>query len=170
MTVQDFNPIVATLALVSLVLAIGIAAVPTLRARLAPHAIRLALAVATVATLGSLVYSQYFLFEPCRLCWYQRIAMYPLVPVLAVGLWRRDAGARWYALPLAIVGLGISVWHYLLQTFPALSGSTACSIDVPCNAKYVNEFGFVSIPFMAGCGFLVIIALMTLARSKEPIT
>jgi disulfide bond formation protein DsbB len=175
MTVQVFNPIVATLALVSLVLAIGIAAVPTVRARVAPHADRLALAVASVATAGSLVYSQYFLFEPCRLCWYQRIAMYPLVPILAVGLWRRDPNVRWYVLPLAAIGLGTAVWHYLIQTFPALSDSVACGLGVPCNAKYVNEFqalangefAFISIPFMAGCGFLLIIALMTLAKPKE---
>jgi disulfide bond formation protein DsbB len=167
MTVQVFNPIVATLALASLVLAIGIAAVPNVRARVASQSARLALAVASVATVGSLVYSEYFLFEPCRMCWYQRIAMYPLVPILAVGLWRRDPNVRWYVLPLAVVGFGTAVWHYLIQTFPALSDSVSCGLGVPCNAKYVNEFGFISIPFMAGCGFLLIIALMTLAKPKE---
>jgi disulfide bond formation protein DsbB len=167
MTVQVYNPIVASLALISLALAVGIALSPALRGWVRPHADRLALAVASAATLGSLVYSQYFLFEPCRLCWYQRIAMYPLVTILAVGLWRRDSGVRWYVLPPAIIGLGVSIWHYLLQTFPSLSGSTGCSIDVPCNAKYVNEFGFASIPFMAGCGFLLIITLMTFVHRKE---
>jgi disulfide bond formation protein DsbB len=175
MTVQVFNPFVASLALVSAALAVAVVAVPSVRRRISPYSTPLALAVAATATGGSLVYSQYFMFEPCLLCWYQRIAMYPLVPILAIAWWRKDVNVRWYVLPLAIVGLGISIWHYLVQTFPALSDSVSCGLGVPCGAKYVNEFqalangqfAFISIPFMAGCGFLLIIALMTLSTPKE---
>lgn len=167
MTVQVFNPIVSVLALASLALAIALAAVPRLRGMAAPHALRLALAVAAVATAGSLVYSEYFLFEPCRMCWYQRIFMYPLTLITGVGLVRRDPNVRWYVIPPAAIGLGFSIWHYLIEAFPSLEGSSSCSLDIPCSARYVNQFGFVSIAFMAGCGFLLIIALMTLAHRKE---
>ncbi len=167
MSVQVFNTFVATLALMALVATAFLAVTPSLREAVSARAAWGAAIVALIATLGSLTYSEYFLFEPCRLCWFQRIAMYPLVPVIAVGAWRRDPSLRWYALPLAVIGAGISVYHYLIQTFPALSGENSCVVGASCSAKYVNAFGFVSIPFMAGCGFLLIIALTQIARFKE---
>lgn len=122
-----------------------------------------AMVVALTSTLGSLYFSEVANFEPCRLCWYQRIAMYPLVPVLAAGAWLRDRNIRLYTVPLAVIGGGISIWHYTLQWFPDLS-SGSCSVDVPCNAAYVWEFGFVSIPYMALSGFALILMLVLVAR------
>ena len=176
--VETFFAILALVAIASVVgaAALRLAAVVSRSARrrwdglaraVGPNAYAMAWFVAFLATAGSLYFSEVAGFEPCRLCWYQRIAMYPLVPILAVGSWKRDPNVRFYALPPAVVGLGVSIWHYLLETFPSLEGSSSCSIDVPCSAKYVNEFGFVSIPFMAGCGFLLIIALMTFTLRKE---
>jgi len=121
----------------------------------------LAWLVALVATVGSLIYSEVIHFVPCRLCWFQRIAMYPLAVVLLVGAIRREAAARFYAIPLAAAGLVISVWHYLVQLYPALEGG-ACDPTNPCSARYVETFGFISIPFMAGVGFIVILTLLTL--------
>jgi disulfide bond formation protein DsbB len=170
MPVQRFNLAVSVLALIALAGGLALLLPPVRRAvgpRLATSGPWLALAVALTATVGSLVYSEYYLFRPCLLCWYQRIAMYPLVPILAVGAWRRDPGVAWYGLPPAIVGLGISIYHYLLEAFPGWGGATSCSVDVPCNVRYVNEFGFVSIAFMAGCGFIAVIGLMTTIRTKE---
>jgi disulfide bond formation protein DsbB len=120
--------------------------------------------VALVATLGSLYFSEIANFEPCRLCWYQRIAMYPLVPVLAAGAWLKDRNVVWYSVPLTLIGAGISIWHYALQRFPDLS-SGVCSVDVPCNAAYVWEFDFVSIPYMALSGFALILLLVVASRS-----
>ncbi len=163
MSVLIYNRFVSLLALFALVAAV-VVIVPPVRSRLraagfgdlAPW---LAWAVASVATAGSLAYSEVFGFEPCRLCWFQRIAMYPLVAVLLVGALRRDRAVRYYGLPLSLVGGTISVYHYLVQTVPGLD-SGACSVGVPCSAKYVNEFGFVSIPFMAFCGFLLISVML----------
>lgn len=122
-----------------------------------------AFVVALVSTLGSLYFSEIAHFEPCRLCWYQRIAMYPLVPILGVAAWRRDPDVAWYAVPLAVIGGAIAVWHYTIQQFPDLS-SGSCSIEVPCNAAYVWEFNFVSIPYMAMSGFALILLLVAAAR------
>ena len=88
--------------------------------------------------------------------------MYPMAIILLVGAIRREAVVKFYALPLAVVGLGISVWHYLIQTFPTLSSGASCDPDVPCSAKYVDVFGFISIPFMAGAGFTLITVLLLL--------
>ena len=121
----------------------------------------MAWAVALVATIGSLIYSEVIHFVPCRLCWFQRIAMYPMSVVLLVGAIRREAAARFYALPLAAVGLAISTWHYLIQLNPAWEGG-ACDPLNPCSARYVETFGFISIPFMAGVAFIVIVILLLL--------
>ena len=123
--------------------------------------------VALASTVGSLTYSEVYAFEPCRLCWYQRIAMYPLVPVLLMGAIRRDPAIRWYGLPLSITGAGIALWHYLIQSFPSLDPG-ACTTGVPCSAKYVDVFGFVSIPFMALSGFLLITVLLLSFRPSNP--
>jgi disulfide bond formation protein DsbB len=73
-----------------------------------------ALLAAWVATCGSLFLSEVIGWTPCVLCWYQRILMYPLTVILAVGIWRRDRGVYLYVLPLSILGVGTSLYHYLL--------------------------------------------------------
>ena len=167
MSVDQVSIFLALLALVAL--AAGTTALAAclavgLRERLAdfgPLLLPLALAVATVATAGSLYYSEVAGYPPCELCWYQRICMYPLVPVLAVGLWRRGRAVGWYALPLAVVGLGVSAYHYYLQLFDR--GSSSCDPSAPCAFQWVDALGFASIPFMAGCGFLAIAGLALLS-------
>ncbi len=124
-------------------------------------ALALAAAVAVVATAGSLYLSEGAHFLPCRLCWYQRIAMYSLAVVLVVAALRRDASVRWYALPLAIGGLAVSLWHLAVEHLGI--GEGACEITNPCSIRWVEHFGFVTIPFMAACGFVAIIVLMSVA-------
>jgi hypothetical protein len=128
--------------------------------------LRMAFAVALVATLGSLYFSEVVGFVPCLLCWYQRIAMYPLAVVLGVAALRVDAGIWRYALPLAGVGALISGYHVLIQLRPTLDVVT-CTADAPCTVRYLAVFGFVSIPVMAGCGFLAIGATLLALRQGE---
>ena len=130
--------------------------------RVQPVALWLAWAVALVATLGSLYYSEVAHFIPCTLCWYQRIAMYPLAIVLGIAAFRQDGGI-WRTQSVASVGLAISIYHAFIEWFPNLDAGF-CSADVPCSAAYITEFGFVGIPFMAGCGFAIIIVLLLMAR------
>lgn len=122
----------------------------------------LAFVIALTATLGSLYYSGVAHFRPCRLCWWQRIAMYPLVPVLGIATFRRDRAGALYALPLVLLGIGYSIYHTQLRWWPR---GASCEVDAACTSVWVNTFGFVSIPFMAGCGFLAILGLL-LARLK----
>jgi disulfide bond formation protein DsbB len=132
---------------------------------LSPSALWLAFAVAGVCTLGSLYLSEVAHFTPCRLCWYQRIAMYPLVPLLGLAAWRRDPGIRPYALALAGIGAPISAWHVLVERFPTLEGSV-CDPAAPCSAIWVNTFGYLTIPTMALSGFLLVAVLLLLARPE----
>ncbi len=123
-------------------------------------ALPLAAMVAVVSTLGSLYYSEVAHFVPCRLCWFQRIAMYPMAVVLPIAAIRRDIGIRVYMIAFPVVGLGISIYHYLVQHVPSLQGGSSCDPTAPCSAIYVETFDFVTIPFMAGSGFLLIATLL----------
>jgi disulfide bond formation protein DsbB len=129
---------------------------------LAPAALPLAAVVAATAMMGSLYLSEVLHFVPCTLCWYQRIAMYPLAPMLGIAAVRGDVGIRLYAWVLAGSGALIAAYHYTIEWLPDLE-ITACAADNPCSAVYIREFGFVSIPFMALCGFLAIAALLVVA-------
>jgi disulfide bond formation protein DsbB len=128
-----------------------------------PLALVLAATVAAVATLGSLYYSEVANFPPCRLCWYQRICMYPLVPILAIAAARRDRAVRWYALPLAVTGAAISTWHILVERFPSLE-SGACDPVNPCSIIWVEKLGYLTIPTMALSGFVAIGLLLVVPR------
>jgi disulfide bond formation protein DsbB len=120
----------------------------------------LAFLVAATSTLGSLYFSEIAEFTPCRLCWFQRIAMYPLSVVLLVGAIRKDAAVRWYAGPLAAIGAGVSAYHTLIEWRPALD-TGACEATGPsCTYVWFREFGFLSLATMALVGFLTILILL----------
>ena len=122
-------------------------------------ALWVAFVVAAVATAGSLYFSEVADFVPCRLCWFQRIAMYPLSVVLLVAALRGDRGVRWYAGPLAAIGALVSTYHYLIEWRPSLEGG-ACGVGPSCADIWFRELGFVTLPFMALCGFLCILVLV----------
>jgi len=130
------------------------------------HPIAWAWAVAVLATCGSLYFSEIAHLTPCSLCWYQRIAMYPLVFVLGVGAVRGDPGVWRYALPLATVGLLIAGYHVALEWQPALDVGM-CGAGPPCSLRYFAVFGFVSIATMSGAAFLLILALLGLLRTLD---
>lgn len=130
------------------------------------HPIAWAFFVALVAMAGSLYLSDGVGLLPCKLCWFQRIAMYPLVLVLGVGLLRGDAGVWRFALPLPLVGLLISGYHVALQYQPSLD-LISCGAGGECSVRYLLVFGFVSIPVMAGGAFLLITALLLAVRTVQ---
>lgn len=129
-----------------------------------PSALVAGLGIATVATTGSLVYSEVFHFTPCELCWWQRAAMYPLVPILGVAAWRGSLAARRLAVPVALIGAAISTWHVLVQRVPALASSASCDAAAPCSGIWVEGLGVFTIPTMALAGFLGIAAVLATAR------
>jgi len=133
---------------------------------LAPLALAIAALVAIVTTAGSLYYSEIAHFTPCKLCWYQRIAMYPLAVVLPIAAFRRDRDIWHYVVPPAVIGAGFAIYHTQLQAFPS-QHSSFCTTLEPCTVRYVWQFGFVSLPFMALSAFTIIIALVLTARSSE---
>ncbi len=123
--------------------------------------------VALVATGGSLYFSEVLGLPPCKLCWIQRIFMYPLTIFLGVALLRREARVYQYVLPLTVPGAGVSLYHYLLQKVPALRHEGNTCGPVPCTDTYFNWFGFVTIPFLALVAFVLITGFMLAVRGGE---
>ncbi len=129
------------------------------RTALSPISLPLAWLVALVMTFGSLTLSEGLHLRPCTLCWYQRIAAYPLSLLLLVALaTRAGRSVRPYVVPLAAIGATVSVWHILVENFPGLE-SNSCDPTNPCSAKLVEHFGFVTIPTMALAGFAAVLTL-----------
>jgi disulfide bond formation protein DsbB len=135
------------------------------RAVLGPNALALGAAIAVVATAGSLYLSEVAHFIPCRLCWYQRIGMYPLAVLLPLAAARHDRRAWPYPLALALCALPISIYHVLLEHYPSLE-TGACEITNPCSIVWVRHFGFVTIPYMAASGFAAIAVAMCIAAPR----
>jgi len=124
--------------------------------------------IAAIATLGALFMSDIMGFAPCVLCWYQRIFMFPLVFILAAGLFPFDPQVLRYALPLAIVGLLVAGFHLLLVAGVIPESLTPCRQGIPCSTVQVEWLGFVTIPLLSFFAFLVINALLIVAYLKTP--
>lgn len=116
---------------------------------------------------GSLFFSEVMELPPCVLCWYQRIAMYPLVAIIAIGIVMRDARMKIYALPFALIGLGIAIYHNLLYYGIIPEAITPCTEGVPCNAVQIEWLGFITIPLMGLAGFVAITLCLLLYRPEK---
>ena len=114
----------------------------------------LAWVIALVSTAGSLFFSEVMGLPPCVLCWYQRIAMYPLVLVIATGIVMRDGRMKYYALPLCLAGLALAVYHNLLYYGVIPETLTPCSEGASCTERQIEWLGFVTIPLMGLASFL----------------
>src|SRR5690625_3653058 len=109
-----------------------------------------------LATMGSLFYSEIIGYVPCDLCWIQRIFMYPLVIIYGLALIKKDTKIALPGIILSGIGLCISIYHYSLQKVPFMQNAGGFCGEIPCNLQYVNYFGFITIPFLAGIAFIVI--------------
>lgn len=114
--------------------------------------------IAAVSALGALFLGEVLGFAPCVLCWYQRIFMFPLVFVLAVGLFPFDPRVVRYGLPLAIGGWLVALIHMLLIAGIIPESVTPCTQGVPCSQVEAVWLGFVTIPLLSLVSFSVIIA------------
>jgi disulfide bond formation protein DsbB len=136
--------------------------------KIAKHGHYGAWGVALGATLGSLFFSEIMKLPPCSLCWYQRILMYPLVFIIALGIIDKDERMPRYALPLSITGTLIAIYHNLLY-YNILPESVApCTAGISCTVRQIEWFGFVTIPFLSLMSFVVItVGLLAYKKYKE---
>lgn len=129
----------------------------------------IAWAASVVALFGSLYFSEIRMYEPCVLCWYQRILMYPLSIILGIAVVKKDYAISFYSLVLASIGGLISLYHYSIQKISILGENSVSCGRVPCTGEYINWFGFVTIPFLAMIAFIIIIICSVLIWKKRGI-
>jgi disulfide bond formation protein DsbB len=163
-------------AILAIVLVVAIAAIWSPRARrllagardtLLGGELWVAWAFALVATAGSLVFSEVSQFIPCRLCWFQRIGMYPLAVLLLIAALRRDVrGGALYGLPLAIFGAVVAIYHIYIEYHPEAE-TAGCKIGAPCSTKWIDKIGYITIPVLALTAFLAIITLLVAALTRS---
>jgi disulfide bond formation protein DsbB len=120
----------------------------------------LAWLVAAISTLGALFFGEVMQLPPCVLCWYQRIFMFPLALILPIGLFPYDRKVIRYALPLAVPGWLFALFHQLLVMGVIPESIRPCTQGVPCSAKVIEWFGFLTIPLLSVAAFSTIIALL----------
>ncbi len=120
----------------------------------------------STSTLGSILFSHIMDFAPCVLCWYQRIFLFPLVIILATGLFPFDKRVIVYSLPLAIIGWFIALYHNLLYSGIIPQELQPCSKGVSCTEKYIDLFGFLTIPMLSLIAFSIIIFLLILLKRR----
>lgn len=117
-----------------------------------------------VAMAGSLYFSEVRHFTPCVLCWYQRILMYPLTLIIAVGIYRKDKNLPFYVLPLSIIGTIIALFHNLLYYKILPESAAPCTAGISCTTHFFAWFGFITIPLLSLIAFLIITACMLIYR------
>ncbi|MGG0891428.1 disulfide oxidoreductase [Cytobacillus horneckiae] len=126
-------------------------------------------AASVIAMFGSLYFSEIRQYEPCELCWYQRILMYPFVVILGIAVVKKDYRISLYTMILSGIGGLISLYHYGLQKLSFLSDIAPACGRVPCTGQYINWLGFITIPFLALIAFIniFICSLMIYRKTKE---
>ena len=126
-----------------------------------------ALAQVAVAIISSLYLSYVLHLNPCLLCWYQRIIMYPLAIIIIVGIWRKINDLEYLILPFTIIGLCISFYHNLLQYGVIKEKIVQCSIITPCVSSNPGYLGFITIPFLSFVAFTFITVCMIIDRKEK---
>ncbi|WP_121626437.1 disulfide oxidoreductase [Poseidonibacter antarcticus] len=119
---------------------------------------------ASIATLGSLFFSEIMEFIPCSMCWYQRIFMYPLVLIFLVNMLYPDDKIVKYAMPIVLIGWAFSIYHNLLMFDIIPESIVPCVQGVPCSTEYINWFGFITIPFLSFLAYSIILILLLIIK------
>ncbi|OGE76314.1 MAG: hypothetical protein A3C85_01495 [Candidatus Doudnabacteria bacterium RIFCSPHIGHO2_02_FULL_48_21] len=127
----------------------------------------IALALAICATLASLYASEALGWEPCVLCWYQRIFMYPLVVILAAGTLRKTRDLEYFVLPLSLMGLALSLYHSLLQYGIIPEQFSPCTSGISCTIPYHIAFNFLTIPLLSFITFAAITVCILIYRKAQ---
>ena len=122
--------------------------------------------LALASALGSLFFSEIMNFAPCSLCWYQRLALFPLVIILFRGLFPFDKGVLKYSIPFALIGVVLAIYHNLLYVGIIPENLTPCSQGISCKEEYIELLGFITIPFMSLISFSSILTLLIILKKR----
>jgi disulfide bond formation protein DsbB len=123
--------------------------------------------IALLAMVGSLFFSEVMQLPPCVLCWYQRIAIYPLVLIIGTGILMRDERMKYYALPLCLIGLAIAVYHNLIYYGFIPEALTPCTPGASCSERQIEWFGFITIPLLGLGAFVSLLVCLLLYNPRR---
>lgn len=129
------------------------------------YALSLSLTAALSAVIGSLILSDGIGFEPCILCWYQRIFLYPQALLFAIALKKRDNSIFTYTLPLSYIGGAIALYQSYVQ-WGGASFLSCTATGSACAKIFFTEFGYITIPVMSLTAFLLLIAIAYIKKAK----
>src|SRR5690606_20062530 len=133
-----------------------------LRKHFQKHGMKYALVAVSAALVGSLGFSEFYAYEPCKLCWVQRIFHYPQVILFALALKHNDARVWTYSIWLSTIGIIVGIYQVIMQFFPSFAPLEVCTI-VPaaadCSDILIQVFGYVSIPVMSVTLYAALIVL-----------
>lgn len=124
------------------------------------YAGELAFVQASIATAGSLYMSNVLQWAPCRLCWFQRILVYPLVIILGVSILFNSRDVKDYVIPMTLVGIPIAAYHVITQRFEQFHAAGCSITQVSCATEYTFHFGYITVPTMALTALLVVLVLI----------
>ncbi len=119
--------------------------------------------ISCIALVGSLYVSQILDVEPCLLCWYQRICIYPLVIIVGIAAFRGFIGIVPYVLPLVIMGFLIALYQVLLQEIPGWEPFSFCGAAVNCTEKHDIGLGPITLPMLSVLGFFLMTFFLSTA-------
>ena len=122
--------------------------------------------IAMAALFGSLFMSEVMGLKPCVLCWWQRIFIYPLAVLFLVGMFQLDRSVVRYTLPLAVIGLGFAVYHYLVYSGFIPESLQPCSEELSCAEVNLELMGFITIPLLSIFAYSAIIVLLLIFKKR----
>lgn len=122
--------------------------------------------LAFLSTAGALFIGEVMLMTPCTLCWYQRIAMFPLALILGIASYWNDRQGAVYALPLAASGTLIAGYHTLLVAGWIPKTWVPCSAGISCANQKLEILNGVQIPWLSLAAFLFVTVLLSLYLKK----
>jgi disulfide bond formation protein DsbB len=135
--------------------------------RLKSYALYFAWLISLLGMLASLFFGEWMRYEPCRLCWYQRICLFPLAVILGIATYKEDKKILSYALPLCVLGALFAIYQVLEEYLPALQTPILCGIVNDCTNHVFKFLGFVTFPLISLVGFLLIFFALWTAKSSE---
>ncbi len=126
--------------------------------------------IAMSALFGSLFLSEVIGLEPCVLCWWQRVFIYPLAILFMVGMFppdrKMDLSVVRYTLPLAVIGLGFAIYHFLVHSGFIPESLQPCSEELSCAKIDLTLMGFITIPILSIFAYSAIIILLIIYRKR----
>lgn len=133
------------------------------------HGMKYALVAVSAALIGSLGFSELYAYEPCKLCWVQRIFHYPQLILFAVALRYKDSRVWTYSIWLSVLGILVGVYQIMMQFSPTLAVIEICNIipaAADCSDILIQAYGYVSIPVMSVTLYAALIVLYYLQKKR----